>query len=128
MPSGEVVVDHLFRYRTPDFFPALAQHRLKPAAQLTRGAVLVPVNHLWQRTMAVVDNPTGLDLRVPDVPEGIELTVEGFVVLIVQRRSVQPEQLILRPVQRVRQAHRPQITVLAAGFQNVWRHVRVVAR
>ena len=59
-------------------------------------AILVGVHGLFERTVAVVDNPSAVCLRVADVPIGVVLAEERRIVVVVECRTVDPEQLVIR--------------------------------
>ena len=77
--------------------------------------------------MAVVDDPAVLRLCMADVAKWVVFAEEWGVILFVQCRAVDPEERGVRTVEGIGQAHCAEVAVFATGFEDVVRHVGIVA-
>ena len=125
--SGLVVEEYFFGYGAPDVVSAFCEDGFKSLSELWMRAVFVGVDGFFQGTMAVVDDPAVLGLCMADVAEGIVFAEEWGVILFVQCRAVDPEERGVRTVEGIGQAHCAEVAVFATGFEDVVRHVGIVA-
>ena len=125
--SGLVVEEYFFGYGAPDVVSAFCEDGFKSFSELWVRAVFVGVDGFFQWAMAVVDDPAVLGLCMADVAEGVVFAKEWGVILFVQCRAIDPEERGVRAVEGVGQAHGTEVAVFAAGFEDVVRHVGIVA-
>ena len=127
MTPAQMIEHDFFGHGAPDFVAALCKHRLQTLAELGCGAILIDVDGLFDRAVAVVDDPTAGLAGGENVAEGIVFAEERRGVFVDQRTAVEPIALVCGSIDSLSDTHRAQIAELAAGIENVWGHIAVAA-